>query len=155
MSRALADGVSAAGLVAEIDRLARWPAVAALSILRRRLPGRAPPRSPARVLDPHTRRLVVKTGLPFPEMELRVGEDGEYRLDLAWAAILLAVEVDGYAFHFSPEEQVQRDVSRRNKLQQAGWTVLVFTWHQVLHQPQLVARQIVDVYRARCRGAGQ
>jgi hypothetical protein len=155
VDRALASRlVTTAGLVAEIDRLAR-SGRDGVAILRRHLLGRAYIGAPEpSVLEAHTRRLVVGTVLPLPQLELRVGEDGEYRLDLAWAAILLAVEVDGYAFHFSPE-QVQRDVSRRNKLQQAGWTVLVFTWHQVLHQPQPVAQQIIDVYRALCQRVGQ
>jgi hypothetical protein len=146
--------LTTAGIVAEIERLSR-SGRDGVAILRRHLRGRGYIGAPEpSVLEAHTRRLVARTGLPFPELELRVGEDGEYRLDLAWAAILFAVEVDGYAWHFSPE-QTQRDVSRRNKLQEAGWTVLVFTWVQILHQPHLVAQQIADAYRARCNRATQ
>ena len=73
------------------------------------------------------------------------GDDGQYRLDLAWVAIKLAVEVDGYVWHFSPEQK-ERDQIRRNRLLRAGWKVLVYNWRQVLHEPDSVRREIVDTY---------
>ncbi|MDQ6945777.1 MAG: DUF559 domain-containing protein [Actinomycetota bacterium] len=138
--------VTIAGLQAEIERLARRgrPGVAAL---RRNLVDRGfldtPPPS---VLEAHTRRLVAALDLPDPAIEVHVQADGSYRLDIAWGDILLAVEVDGYAWHFSPEH-MQRDVTRRNHLQQAGWTVLVYTWRQVLQEPRRVAWEITATYR--------
>ncbi|MDQ1392262.1 MAG: hypothetical protein QOF30_1239 [Acidimicrobiaceae bacterium] len=117
--------VTVAGLEAEIDRLAR-PGRAGVGALRRHLVDRgfvgAPPPS---VLEAHIRRLVIGLGLELPAVEYTAGDDGQYRLDLAWIAIMLAVEVDGYAFHFSPEHK-ERDEIRRNRLQREGWTVLVY-----------------------------
>jgi hypothetical protein len=138
--------VTVAGLQAEIGRLAGRgrPGV---GVLRLHLSDRGflgdPPAS---VLEAHGRRLVLRTTLPVPAIEVRVGEDGEYRLDIAWPAILFAVEVDGYLWHFSPE-QMQRDVTRRNDLQQRGWTVLVYTWRQVVKEPARVADEITRTYR--------
>ncbi len=135
-----------AGLEAELARLAR-PGRDGVAILRRHLVARgftgAPPPS---VLESHARRLVVRTGLRDAAVELRAGEDRHYRLDIAWAAIRFAVEVDGYVWHFSPEH-MQGDLDRRNHLQQAGWTLLVFTWRDLVTESERVERQIIDTHR--------
>jgi len=59
----------------------------------------------------------------------------------------LSIEVDGYVWHFSPEHQ-RRDHARRNQLIRAGWTLLVYTWRDVLEQPDRVAAEITAT-RAR------
>ncbi|MDQ1413616.1 MAG: hypothetical protein QOE07_2204 [Acidimicrobiaceae bacterium] len=138
--------VTTEALMAEIDRLSR-PGRDGVGTLRRHLWERGFVGAPEpSVLEAHTRRLVDSTRLPHPEVEVRVGEDGEYRLDIAWRPVFFAVEVDGYAWHFSPEHQ-ERDVTRRNQLQQAGWTLLVYTWRQVMRQSGLVATEIIETHR--------
>jgi len=138
--------VTVAGLEAEIDRLAR-PGRAGPGALRRHLHDRgfigAPPPS---VLEAHFRRLVIGLGMDLPAIEHTAGDDGQYRLDVAWVAIKLAVEVDGYVWHFSPEQK-ERDEIRRNRLQRAGWRVLVYNWRQVLRDPDPVRREIIATYR--------
>jgi hypothetical protein len=146
VDNAIARGlVTIAGLEAEIDRLAR-PGRAGPGALRRHLRDRgfigAPPPS---VLEAHIRRLVFGMGMELPAIEYTAGDDGQYRLDLAWVAIKLAVEVDGYVWHFSPEQK-ERDQIRRNRLLRAGWTVLVYNWRQVLREPDSVRREIVETY---------
>ncbi|MDQ1414635.1 MAG: hypothetical protein QOF81_248 [Acidimicrobiaceae bacterium] len=133
-------------LEAEIARLSR-PGRTGVGALRSHLRQRgfigAPEPS---VLESHTLRLIRSTELPDPSVERRVGEDGEYRLDFTWDAIVYAVEVDGYAFHFSPEHQ-QRDLNRRNKLRRAGWTLDVYTWMDVMREPSRVAREVTATHR--------
>jgi len=144
--------VTVAGLLAELERLARAgrPGIEALRChLRSRGFIGAPAPS---VLEARLRRLVGRLHLPTPTVELRVGKNGEYRLDLAWPAIRLAVEVDGYIWHFSGAHK-QRDDDRRNDLQQQGWTVLVFNWRQVSHDPARVAAQITSTYARLARVA--
>ena len=63
------------------------------------------------------------------------------RVDAAVPRLRLAVEVDGFEHHSTPEE-FQRDRSRQNELVALGWTVLRFTWSDVVHHPEKVARQI-------------
>ncbi|MDQ1355780.1 MAG: hypothetical protein QOG44_153 [Acidimicrobiaceae bacterium] len=142
--------VTVAGLEAEIERLAR-PGRAGTGALRRHLFDRgfigAPPPS---VLEARIRRLIVGLGLELPKIEYTAGEDGQYRLDLAWPAIMLAVEVDGYVWHFSPECK-ERDETRRNHLQQAGWTVLVYNWRQVIREKDGVGREIIGMHRRLSR----
>lgn len=51
-------------------------------------------------------------------------------VDIAFAAAKLAIEVDGRAWH-SAGDRFQRDRTRQNRLVNAGWTVLRFTWHDL------------------------
>jgi very-short-patch-repair endonuclease len=51
-------------------------------------------------------------------------------VDIAFAGIRLAIEVDGRAWH-SASDRFQRDRTRQNRLVNAGWTVLRFTWHDL------------------------
>ena len=53
------------------------------------------------------------------------------------------VETDGFAFH-SDRRQYRDDRRRTNALTVAGWTVLRFTWEDVLAYPQYV----IDSVRA-------
>jgi hypothetical protein len=93
------------------------------------------------VLESLMQRVFVDYDLPVPAVEVTLGPNGEYRLDFAYVAIKLAMEVDGYVWHFTPE-QVRRDHARRNRLLADGWRILVFTWLDVTQRPDEVARQI-------------
>jgi very-short-patch-repair endonuclease len=63
------------------------------------------------------------------------------RLDAAYPERKLAIEIDGFAYHSSPDA-FQRDRTRQNRLVALGWTVLRFTWADVVHRPAMVAQQI-------------
>jgi very-short-patch-repair endonuclease len=63
------------------------------------------------------------------------------RVDAAVPDCKLAIEVDGFEHHSSPE-QFQRDRTRQNRLVALGWTVLRFTWDDVVRRPALVAQTI-------------
>lgn len=105
------------------------------------------------VLESKMARLLHAHGLPAPAAEVVTGPRGEYRLDYAYPELLFAVEVDGYAWHSSPE-QLASDARRRNTLARRGWTVLVFTWLDLSRRPGEVAAEITDAYqRARDREA--
>jgi hypothetical protein len=97
------------------------------------------------VLESRALRLIERAGLPAPVAELRAGQDGQYRLDFAYADIWFAIEVDGYAWHFTPE-RVRRDHARRRDLQRQGWTLQVYTWQEVVGQPAHVMAEIAAAY---------
>jgi very-short-patch-repair endonuclease len=82
-------------------------------------------------------------GLPAYQYqhEVRIGSK-KYRIDFAYPEVKLAVEVDGYETHSSPEA-LAADHVRANQLVLAGWTVLRFAWTHVLHDPAGVAGQIL------------
>lgn len=62
-------------------------------------------------------------------------------IDVAFLRRRLAVEVDGFAYH-SDVERFERDRHRQNSLVSMGWTVLRFTWHDLVDRPQYVIRTI-------------
>jgi very-short-patch-repair endonuclease len=73
--------------------------------------------------------------------------------DVVFHAELLIVEIDGWAFHATPD-RFQRDRSRQNRLVAAGWTVLRFTWRDLTERPDDVIRTIRStLLRLRTRPA--
>jgi hypothetical protein len=147
VDKAVASGlVGVNGLLAELSRLGRSGRSGPAS-LRRLLADRGFVGVPRpSVLETKMAGLVIGMHLPPPELEVRAGENGEYRLDYAYRPIKLAVEVDGYVWHWSPEH-LQRDHFRRNQLQRNGWVVLVYTWRDVVNESSRVGREIADTYR--------
>jgi hypothetical protein len=79
-------------------------------------------------------------GLPRPDVNTRI--EGE-ECDFVWRDARLIVEVDGYAYHRSPnafEDDRERDV----KLTVAGWQVLRFTWAKITVRPEWVAAAVTN-----------
>jgi very-short-patch-repair endonuclease len=73
---------------------------------------------------------------------VRVG-GRQYFLDLAFPESRLAIEVDGRAHHSDPRS-FRRDRQRQNDLVAAGWTVLRFTWDDLVADPAGVIGRIVE-----------
>lgn len=87
--------------------------------------------------------------LPVPQHELR-GPDGTLvaRLDGAYVEERVALEFDGEGIHGLPEA-VFRDRWRQNGLPELQWSVLRFTWWDVFHDPDEVARRVERTLAAR------
>lgn len=68
-------------------------------------------------------------------------------LDFAFFAQRVAIEIDGRAWH-SAGERFQSDRSRQNRLVLQGWTVLRFTWEDLVKRPDEVIRQVRIALRA-------
>lgn len=64
--------------------------------------------------------------------------------DVLFARLRLVLEVDGRAHH-SAAERFQRDRQRQNALVAAGYTVLRFTWYDIIHRPGYVLASIRDM----------
>ena len=79
------------------------------------------------------------------------------RLDVAFPAALVAIEIDRYEFH-STRAAFERDRDRQNQLAALGWVTLRFTWTMLVKRPDDVAARIRAVLSARsvpgtaCRG---
>jgi very-short-patch-repair endonuclease len=69
-------------------------------------------------------------------------------VDLAFPDHRLAIEVDGMAYHVDTD-RFQHDRTRGNDLVLLGWTVLHFTWADLIHRPNMVLR----VIRAQLAGS--
>lgn len=64
-----------------------------------------------------------------------------YLIDLAFPVQRVAIEVDGWAWHTTPERFVH-DRQRQNALANGGWHVLRFTWHDLTGRADAVIRDI-------------
>jgi len=98
---------------------------------------------PDGLLEPRMARLLRDHGLP-PAVFQYVIPGPRFRVDFAYPDLLLAIEVDGYEVH-GTRTAFDADRDRQNRLVLLGWTVLRFTWTQVVRQPVKVA---ADVRRA-------
>jgi very-short-patch-repair endonuclease len=89
--------------------------------------------------------LIRAAGLPPPEHNIRVGP---YELDVVWRDAMLAVEIDGFAYH-SSRQAFERDRHRDATLAAAGWTVIRVTWRQLTNEPEaVIARLAAALARA-------
>lgn len=68
---------------------------------------------------------------------------GPYRIDLAFPALRIAVEVDGGAWHVDAVRFAQ-DRRKGNALTRAGWDLLRSTWHALDGTPDVVLDEIVQ-----------
>jgi very-short-patch-repair endonuclease len=114
-------------------------------VLRRVLDDRAlGDQRPDGLLEPRMARLLRDAGLR-PAVFQHVVRDAEGRrigrVDFAYLDLRLAIEVDGWTAHGS-RNAFQSDRDRQNDLVAAGWTVLRFTWHDVVRNPAKVATAI-------------
>jgi very-short-patch-repair endonuclease len=68
---------------------------------------------------------------------------GPYRIDLAFPAQRVAVEVDGWAYHVDPE-RFRNDRRKGNFITRSGWDLLRFTWHGLHTQPVETIGEIAE-----------
>jgi very-short-patch-repair endonuclease len=67
---------------------------------------------------------------------------GPYLIDVAFPARRVAIEVDGWAWHVDVE-RFRADRRKGNALTSAGWTLLRFTWHDLVTRPDEVIAEIL------------
>ncbi len=84
----------------------------------------------------------------LPNHPIMVAGAMRARVDAAFVEHRIAIEVDGYAYH-SKDGAFQRDRTRQNLLMLLGWTVLRFTWADLVERPQYVVRTIQAALAAR------
>ena len=63
-------------------------------------------------------------------------------VDVAIPHLKIAIEVDGMAYHVDVD-RFQRDRTRQNALVHMGWTVLRFTWSDLVDRPKYVVDSIL------------
>lgn len=102
------------------------------------------------VLEEALARLVEDHALPVPRTNAQI--DGS-EVDAVWFAARVAVEVDGWGAHRG-RAAFQRDRTKTNALTLAGWTVLRFTWADVIHRPARTAAAIAAALAAGQRATG-
>ena len=94
---------------------------------------------PLTVLENKFLNVLRKGGIEEPETQVSVESDKEtkWRLDFAYSGHKVLIEVDGRRYHAARRSQ-RNDMRRDNVMNVRGWTVLRFTWEDVVHDPQYV-----------------
>lgn len=89
---------------------------------------------------------LASIGFPRPLVNHRIdcGSDA-YLVDLAWPQLLLAIELDGHAYH-SGRAALERDKRRDRKLSAIGYKSVRVTWRQFQHEREDLARDLVQIY---------
>ena len=122
-------------------------------------------RNPGRTGAPEAKRLlkVAANGARSEGERLLIGEFrarkisgwvvnyrwGEYELDIAFLVEMVAIEIDGWAFH-SDHDAFQRDRTRQNGMSQS-WTILRYTWADLTEDMDRVIVEILATLdRIRC-----
>lgn len=100
-------------------------------------------------LEGKMNRLCRLHGLPIPTFQYRIyrGKLEVARVDFAYPELKIAIEVDGYDKH-SSVAAFQSDRTRQNDLVELGWTILRFTWDDIVHRPETVATRVRRVLGA-------
>lgn len=87
------------------------------------------------------RAILVEAGIDVvPQWATTIGGI-TYHPDLADPLRALAIEANSWGFHAGRAEH-DADCVRYNALVVAGWTVLRFTWEQVMFSPEVVVRTV-------------
>ena len=68
------------------------------------------------------------------------------RLDFAWPSVRIAIEADGYATH---RDRYRQDRRRWTACNRAGWLLAVFSWEDVVHDPDYVVQAVRDLFAER------
>jgi len=75
---------------------------------------------------------------------------GRWTIDFAFPATMVAIEVDGWAWHMDVE-RLRADRYKGNALVRARWELLRFTWHDLINRPDYVIGEIRAALTAAVR----
>ena len=103
-------------------------------------------------MESHTRVLLVIGGLPRPESQVEVFDDGGRlvgRVDLAYRTIKLGLEYEGD--HHRSKDVFRRDVARLNALRTAGWEIVRVTADDIYRTPVRFVRDVRRLMVERAR----
>lgn len=88
--------------------------------------------------------LLDAAGLPLPIVQRRIAHRGHFaaRVDTLYPHLALVIELDGHAHHSSREDRV-RDERRRRRLVLLGHRVMVFTYDDLVDEPDEVVADVM------------
>ena len=100
-------------------------------------------RRSASVPETRLRMLLVKAGLPRPEVQWPVQDPAARTaiwLDLAYPDALLGIEYEGA--HHTDADQVLKDAGRYTRLVAQGWRILRYTKHDIAQDRARIVREV-------------
>lgn len=114
-----------------------------VAVARELLTARAGGQVTKSILETKLVRVIRKGRLPEPlrQFEVLLPNGRLALIDLAYPESMLAIEADSFKFH-GGKRILQHDVTRRNLLTLLGWTVVSFTWDDVVKRPDYVVSTI-------------
>jgi very-short-patch-repair endonuclease len=71
-----------------------------------------------------------------------------FRIDIAFPELKIAIEIDGWAFHRTKKRR-DRDNRKRNLLARTGWTVLTFSWEDIVDRPDYFLSSVAELLALR------
>jgi very-short-patch-repair endonuclease len=80
-------------------------------------------------------KVLIQSGIPVPEREYKFHPSRKWRIDFAWPAVKLAVEIEGGAFSSGRHTRgagFRRDIEKYNELALAGYTLFRFMPEQLM-----------------------
>ena len=102
-------------------------------------------------METRLRMLIVLAGVPEPEVNTTIRDvDGEpiRRYDLSWPSVRVIVEYDG-RHPIEREHQWERDLDRREAIDDDGWRLLVVTSRGIYREPERTVQRIFTVLAGR------
>ena len=96
-------------------------------------------------LERETLRVIIDAGLPVPVCQARIERRGSFvgRVDFLYAEAQVVIEVSGYRWHRT-KAQAAADAQRRRALTLAGYTVLEYTFDDVVASPQVLVAEVTE-----------
>jgi hypothetical protein len=103
-------------------------------------------------LESLSRTVFHQAGLPPPDLQVWVGDDGEIigRVDFLWRRYNTIGEADGAAKYQTPA-RARTQLERDARLRTAGYEVVHFTWPQITRAPAQVVDEIQVAFRRGTR----
>jgi putative AbiEi antitoxin of type IV toxin-antitoxin system len=93
-------------------------------------------------------RILHAAGITGWTPNLAIVLDGlRFRLDLAFEAAKVAIEVEGWAFHRDKDRR-DRDLAKLNALARHGWILITFNWEHT-EDPDYICRSVLTVLAQR------
>lgn len=102
-------------------------------------------------MESRLRMLLVLAGLPEPVVNHVEHDDRGWwvrRFDLSYPEVRVAVEYDGRQ-HAESDRQWQRDVERREELDNDGWRIVVVLARGIYREPERTLDRVVATLRAQ------
>ena len=100
------------------------------------------------VLESLSRVAFHEAGLPPPDLQVWMGDDGEIiaRVDFLWKQHRTIAEADG-AMKYANPQQARAQLDRDARLRAAGYEVVHFTWAEITRVPGQVAAAITAAFQ--------
>lgn len=100
--------------------------------------------------ETRTRMLLVEAGLPKPQTQIHVYDEGGYpfaRIDMGYEDCPVGVEYDGEQ-HWTDPQRRAHDIDKSVELTEHGWTIVRVSADMLRYRPWVVVSRVVDALRA-------